>query len=66
MSGLSAHRCAVSARGDGEFDKEDDSVPTAARQPVGRVTIANSDAQWDAYAHVAIDQAARAVRELPG
>jgi spermidine dehydrogenase len=47
-------------------DKEDESIPTAARQPFGRVTIANSDAQWDAYAHVAIDQAARAVRELPG
>jgi spermidine dehydrogenase len=47
-------------------DKEDDSVPMAARQPIGRVTIANSDAQWDPYAHVAIDQAARAVRELPG
>jgi spermidine dehydrogenase len=47
-------------------DKEDESILTAARQPVGRVTIANSDAQWDAYAHVAIDQAARAVRELPG
>jgi len=47
-------------------DKEDESIPTAARQPAGRVTIANSDAQWDAYAHVAIDQAARAVRELPG
>jgi spermidine dehydrogenase len=47
-------------------DKEDESILMAARQPVGRVTIANSDAQWDAYAHVAIDQAARAVRELPG
>src|SRR5262249_10177464 len=47
-------------------DKEDESIPTAARQPARRVTIANSDAQWDAYAHVAIDQAARAVRELPG
>jgi spermidine dehydrogenase len=47
-------------------DKEDESIPTAARQPAGRVTIANSDAQWDAYAHTAIDQAARAVRELPG
>ena len=43
------------------------SSPTmeAARQPIGRVTIANSDAGWDAYAHVAIDQADRAVRELP-
>jgi spermidine dehydrogenase len=35
-----------------------------ARQPVGRVAIANSDAGGDAYAHLAIDQAARAVREL--
>src|SRR5262249_28777907 len=47
-------------------DKEDDSMIVAARQPVGRVTIANSDSQWEAYAHSAIDQAARAVRELPG
>ena len=47
-------------------DKDDDIVVTAARAPVGRVTIANSDSQWDAYAHAAIDQAARAVRELPG
>jgi spermidine dehydrogenase len=35
-----------------------------ARQTVGRVAIANSDAAGDAYAHLAIDQAARAVREL--
>jgi spermidine dehydrogenase len=35
-----------------------------ARQRVGRVAIANSDAGGDAYAHLAIDQAARAVREL--
>jgi spermidine dehydrogenase len=47
-------------------DEEDESLKTAARQPVGRVTIANSDADWEAYAHSAIDQAARAVRELPG
>lgn len=45
-------------------DKDDDTIMTAARQPVGRITIANSDSQWDAYAHSAIDQAARAVREL--
>ena len=32
----------------------------------GRVAIANSDAGGDAYAHLAIDQAARAVRELVG
>ena len=30
----------------------------------GRVSIANSDAAWDAYAHSAIDEADRAVREL--
>jgi spermidine dehydrogenase len=35
-----------------------------ARARVGRVAIANSDAAGDAYAHLAIDQAARAVREL--
>jgi spermidine dehydrogenase len=35
-----------------------------ARQRIGRVAIANSDAGGDAYAHLAIDQAARAVREL--
>ena len=28
--------------------------------------FANSDAGWDAYAHTAIDQAERAVRELLG
>ncbi len=37
----------------------------AARQPFGRVTIANSDSGWSAYAHVAIDEARRAVDELP-
>jgi len=47
-------------------DKDDESVIAAARAPMGRVTIANSDSQWDPYAHTAIDQAARAVRELPG
>jgi spermidine dehydrogenase len=36
-----------------------------ARRPLGIVTIASSDAAWDAYAHAAIDQAARAVAELP-
>jgi spermidine dehydrogenase len=35
-----------------------------ARQRAGRVTIANSDAAWNAYAHEAIDQAWRAVGEL--
>jgi spermidine dehydrogenase len=35
-----------------------------ARRPFGRVAIANSDAQWSAYAHSAIDAAHRAVREV--
>ena len=47
------------------FDRDFGPTMEAARQPIGRVTIANSDAGWDAYAHVAIDQADRAVRELP-
>jgi len=47
------------------YDGEDwDSIMRLARQKSGRVAIANSDAGWDAYAHVAIDQADRAVREL--
>jgi spermidine dehydrogenase len=43
-----------------------DNVLVQARQRVGRVAIANSDAGGDAYAHLAIEQAARAVRELTG
>lgn len=35
-----------------------------ARKPVGKVSIANSDAAWSAYAHAAIDEAWRAVGEL--
>jgi spermidine dehydrogenase len=35
-----------------------------ARKPVGHVSIANSDAAWSAYAHAAIDEAFRAVREV--
>jgi spermidine dehydrogenase len=47
------------------FDDADyETIVERARQPVGRIAIANSDATWDAYAHAAIDQAARAVREL--
>jgi spermidine dehydrogenase len=47
------------------FDGDDyDAVLAQARQRVGRVAIANSDAGGDAYAHLAIEQAARAVREL--
>jgi spermidine dehydrogenase len=47
------------------FDDEDYAATVAlARQPFGRIAIANSDAGGDAYAHIAIDQAERAVREL--
>lgn len=35
-----------------------------ARQRIGRIAIANSDSGWDAYTHVAIDQAHRAIVEL--
>jgi spermidine dehydrogenase len=35
------------------------------RQTFGNIAIANSDAGADAYTHVAIDQARRAVNELP-
>lgn len=37
-----------------------------ARKPWGRIAVANSDSGAYAYAHSAIDQAARAVRELLG
>jgi len=47
------------------FDPDDyGDVQALARKPFGRITIANSDAGGDAYAHLAIDAAARAVREL--
>ena len=49
------------------FDRDDyEEVLARARQRSGRVAIANSDAGGDAYVHLAIDQAARAVRELVG
>jgi spermidine dehydrogenase len=49
------------------YDSDDyEEVPVQARQRAGRVAIANSDAGGDAYAHLAIDQADRAVRELLG
>src|SRR5262249_46224468 len=49
------------------YDEDDyERVLARARQSCGRVAIANSDAAGDAYAHLAIDQAARAVRELVG
>jgi spermidine dehydrogenase len=47
------------------FDKRTDPMPyVVARRRYGNVTIANSDAGWNAYLHEAIDQAWRAVEEL--
>ncbi|MVV46850.1 NAD(P)/FAD-dependent oxidoreductase [Pseudomonas sp. PB120] len=46
-----------------DFD-ESERLMNLARQPVGRVSIANSDAAWSANAHAAIDQAYRAVEEV--
>lgn len=48
------------------FDDADESeaLMNLARQPVGHVSIANSDAAWSAYAHAAIDEAYRAVGEV--
>jgi spermidine dehydrogenase len=43
---------------------QQERIAKLARQRVGRIAIANSDSGWDAYTHVAIDQAYRAVREL--
>ena len=37
-----------------------------ARRPFGNITIANADAGADSYTHVAIDEARRAVGDLPG
>jgi spermidine dehydrogenase len=49
------------------FDRDDyDDVLKEARRTAGRVAIANTDAGGDAWAHYAIDQAYRAVRELVG
>jgi spermidine dehydrogenase len=49
------------------FDGNDyQDVLEQARRKSGRVAIANSDAGGDAYAHLAIAQAARAVQELVG
>jgi spermidine dehydrogenase len=47
------------------FDGDDyEGTVELARRPFGRIAIANSDAGGDAYAHIAIDQAHRAVREI--
>ena len=47
-----------------EDDDQYDDTVELARQSFGRIAIANSDAGGDAYAHLAIDEAERAVGEL--
>jgi spermidine dehydrogenase len=48
------------------FDPQTPGPPPneVGRRRCGMVTIANSDAGWNAYTHEAIDQAWRAVNEL--
>jgi len=47
------------------FDKDEDALlQDVARAPVGRIAIANSDAAWSAYAHAAINEAARAAHTV--
>lgn len=48
------------------FDDEDEceKIIEQARQPIGNITIANSDSDWSPYAHSAIEQGIRAVHEL--
>jgi spermidine dehydrogenase len=45
--------------------KEEDKPWVIGRKPFGKITIANSDAGANAYTNEAIDQAYRAVQELP-
>jgi len=40
------------------------NLVTESRRPVGRISIAGSDAAWDAIAYAAIDEARRAVNEV--
>jgi spermidine dehydrogenase len=46
------------------FNSDMYEMAKIGRQPFGRITIANHDSALSAYAHVAIDQAWRAVTEL--
>lgn len=48
------------------FDDEEKSeeLIKLARKPYGNIAIANSDSDWGPYAHVAIEQAYRAVNEI--
>ncbi len=46
------------------FDSDLPEMARIGRQPFGRVTIANIDSALSSYAHVAMEQAWRAVKEL--
>ena len=46
------------------YDSQLPEMARKGRQPFGRITIANIDSALSSYAHVAIDQAWRAVNEL--
>jgi spermidine dehydrogenase len=46
------------------YDPEMPEMARIGRQPFGRITIANIDSAPSSYAHVAIEQAWRAVKEL--
>ena len=46
------------------FDSDMPEVARIGRQPFGRITIANIDSALSSYAHVAMEQAWRAVKEL--
>ena len=58
------HGYSYSANSLFDDEQESEKLINLARQQVGNVAIANSDAAWNAYAHAAIDEAWRAVNEL--
>ncbi|MGL4667799.1 MAG: NAD(P)-binding protein [Saezia sp.] len=43
---------------------QEEKLINAARQPFGHIHIANSDSDWNPYAHAAIDQAWRCIEEI--
>ncbi len=57
-----AHGYAYS--GSALFDTDMPEMARQGRQPFGRITIANIDSALSSYAHVAVEQAWRAVNEL--
>jgi len=47
-------------------DGDGGKLPQRARRRAGRIAFANADANWEPYAHAAIDQARRSVDDLLG